>query len=81
MTTTARPSLSNGLPLRAMTEEEVRAFVAFLERKADEYWSLSYAEGYPHDQTFRAKAKAFGEAKRGFLWTLDGLKPETGEEP
>ena len=73
-----RFELSGGVPIRAMTEDEVRRFVAFLESKAAEFWAHYWAgekSGNRHP-AFKWEAKRFEDAERALFRILDGLEPE-----
>ena len=68
--------------LRAMTEEEVREFAAFLRNGAERYWRLhadAEKDGHSHAEFFKFEAKTYEDVERGLQRLLAGRDPLTGE--
>jgi hypothetical protein len=75
--------LPDGVRIRAMSESEVGAFVAYLEQRAEKYWALHLeAEEKSHVSAngFKLEAKTLEDVERALLWLLAGCDPNTGEK-
>ena len=67
--------------LRGMTEDEVRAFAAFLRTAVERYWRLhldAERDGHPHAEFFKYEAKTYEDVERALRWLLAGRDPLTG---
>lgn len=57
-----RQDLSRGVPVRAMSEAEVRLLLDYLERQASEFWN-HYNSGSQRESHFKWQAKRFEDVE------------------
>lgn len=69
-----RADLSLGVPVRGMSEEEVRLLLDFLEKKAAEFWK-HYESGPHRESHFKWEAKRFEDVEFFLFRILEGKAP------